>query len=207
MAMALDLMRLRHLNYEGPEISSGRALRRMPGPLRDLLRRINGFVAFDGGFHLRGVCLDPGWHSIQAVMSGPGAFHQLFDNVSPQDVPFAQDALGDQFLLRGYRIHLLHAETGDVEDLEMDLDQFMDAVVEDPLSTLDMAPLHIFMEEGGRLTPGELLEVEPPLCLRQPGQPTSFKALACAERMENLSLLARRMSLVPDVGLFDMLNK
>jgi hypothetical protein len=54
----------------------------------------------------------------------------------PEDVPFAQDAVGDQWLLRDGRVVRLLAETGDIENHDDDLVGFGAAADRTPIDTL-----------------------------------------------------------------------
>ncbi len=202
-----DLMRFRFLAFEGPEIDDFKTLRRLPGPLRDILRVVNGFVAFNGGFHLRGACTEPSWHALSEVLGGELAMHKLFNPLRPGDVAFAQDALGDQFVLRGSRVLRLYAETAQIEDLKLDLDGFFEALQDDPLGFLDVQPLSTFLDEGGRLAPGQLIQAEPPFSLQDSNQPTRLSAVPARERLLALSALGRQMTLIPDAGLFELLGE
>ena len=203
----LDLMKFRHLTFEGPEIDDFHTLRRLPGPLRDILRLINGFVAYNGGFHMRGACKGPRWHSLASVLSGDMAIHKLFAPVHEDDIAFAQDALGDQFILRGVQVYRLHAETAQLENLQVELDAFIEALQEDPFELLDVQPLNLFLEEGGHLEPGRLLQAEPPFCLRDQDQGVRLSAVPARVRLQRLSELGRQMALVPDGGLFELLGE
>lgn len=83
-----------------------------------VLNDVNGFIAFDGAFHVRGITDDPPWHSLGRAWKGERALHCLFPALSPDDVPFAQDGLGDQFIFRADHIWRLKAETGELKATE-----------------------------------------------------------------------------------------
>ena len=50
------------MQFTGPPITDQSLLKRLPTQYADLLRQVNGFVAFRGRFHMRGVCDEPEWH-------------------------------------------------------------------------------------------------------------------------------------------------
>jgi len=89
------------------------------------------------------------------------AFHEIYLEIEPTDIPFAQDCLGDQYLLRQNKVIQLYADTGEVEELNMDFDEFINECIEDPVEFLSLEPLLQFESEGGVLMPGELLHVYP----------------------------------------------
>src|SRR6478735_3096134 len=134
-------MEFRGVTFTGPAPDDDAVLGAVPGDLRALLEEVNGLVAYGGGLHLRGACLAPEWHSLADVWTGPRAFHERYDAVEPGDVPFAQDALGDQWLLRDGRVVHLAAEYGGLQDRDQTLDEFLRAVVDEPTETLGLHPL------------------------------------------------------------------
>lgn len=105
------------VTYVGPEPDDVELLARLPADLRRFLTQTNGLVACGGGVHIRGASTEPTWHSLRHVWVGPQAFHQRYPAVEADDIPFAQDAVGDQWLLREAQVVRLEAETGDIEPL------------------------------------------------------------------------------------------
>jgi hypothetical protein len=172
----------------------------LPEELAAVLEQVNGFVAFGGGFHLRGVCEEPKWHSLQRAWTGDSAFAARYAAVRADDVPLAQDALGDQFLLRGSRVYRLWAETGDVEALGPGLDGFLEAVQRDPIATLSLEPLQRFERDGGRLEPGELLAAYPPFCTKEAEDGVSLRAVPALDRLAWLADFAAQIGAAPEDG-------
>lgn len=187
-----------HLTYSGPPIDDPELLGRLPAELVSILEERNGMVALLGGFHLRGACEAPAWHSLRAAMEGPLALHRLFPEVKPGDIPFAEEACGDQFLLRDGIVHRMAAETGDTGSLEIALRPFLESVRDDGIATLNLEPLVAFLEAGHTLEPGQLLSVYPPFILAASEQGVSLKAVPSVERMIFLSDLARQLHDLPD---------
>ncbi len=153
-------MVLTGVTFLGPETHDARTLERLPPPLRELLTEVNGFVAYRGGLHLRGACDMPSWHSIDVVWRGVFALHGLFDSVLPADIPFGQDFRGDQLLLRRGRVWRLDTTTGVTTCLDVDLDSFLAAARCDPVDFLGLQPLRGFLDGGGLLRPGHVLDLE-----------------------------------------------
>jgi hypothetical protein len=174
-------------------------LERLPSELAALLASANGLVAFRGGFHLRGLVADPEWHSLRAAWDGPAAIHRLFPAVRPTDIPFAQDALGDQLVLRADVVWRLSAETGELASLGLPLGKFLQELQADPDGTLGLEPLRRFERDGGTLAPGELLNVYPPFVFTTTG-PTdrSFRAISAIEQVSYLAHIAAQLADVSD---------
>ena len=148
--------------YPGAPLDDIAVLDLVPLEYAQLLAQSNGFVAFGGALHVRGACTAPAWHSIRVALEGPDALHQLFPAVDVDDTPFAQDAVGNQFVLRRGVVHRLAAAAGAVNILEVvspTIAEFLMRCLEDPASLLPLDSLALLHADGRRLAPGELLEV------------------------------------------------
>ena len=191
-------MQLSGITFRGPALSADVLPSNLPSGYMDLLRQINGFIAFDGGFHLRGLCDAPTWHSIARAWQGERSLHRFFPAVRDSDVPFGQDCLGDQFLLRGGVVHKLSAEVGEVADTGLTLHEFFDRLCADPDGFLRLHPLARFQREGGRLEPGKLLSAFPPYVAKESAEGVSLRAISADERIAFLAEMARHLSALPD---------
>lgn len=184
--------------FEGPPIDDPGLIELLPAGLAELLRRRNGFVLYDGGLHVRGACLTPAWHSLRRAWLGPDPWQNRYPGLGPDVIPFAEDAVGDQFLLNGEDILVLASETGEVESLGLGLDEFLRRAEADPLGFLGLEPLAQFREEGGGLMPGQLLSVYPPFCTRESEKGVTLRAIPAAERHRFLADLAAQTRDLPD---------
>lgn len=93
-------MELDQVTYKGPVLVDEEILTTLPNNLSSLLRQINGFIQYDGGFHVFGACHEPKWHSIRELWHGDHAAHKHYSGIKCSDIPFAEDCLGFQFFLR-----------------------------------------------------------------------------------------------------------
>lgn len=192
-------MQQANVTYRGPALDDRDILARLPASLASLLEQINGFVLLRGGLHLRGACCAPSWHSLRFAWEGSAAFCSLYPSVLPTDVPFAEDCLGDQFLLRGEVVHLLACETGELESLDLRLRDFLQAAQDDPLEVLGLQPLQRFIAENGRgLEPGELLAAYPPYCFKEAADGVHIAAIPAEERRRFLAHLAQELNELPE---------
>ena len=169
------------LSYSGPVINDPAVLAELPEEFGRLIDAINGFVQFKGGLHVRGICADPQWHSLQHVWTGTRSLHRLYDLVRPNDIPFAQDCVGDQFLLRDGEVIRLFAETGELEELAVNLDAFLQATQADPIGYLSLEPLLQLHNEGAVLEPGQLILVHPPFCTEEAADGVMLRAVPADE--------------------------
>ena len=151
--------------YLGEAITDQSLLSLLPDDLQSFYKDINGLIAFQGGLHIRGCVTAPEWHSLRNVWKGAWALHRIFSNLRESDIPFAQDCLGDQFFIRMGTIWRLIVDTGDIEDLEVELYDFFEDAVNDPVEYLDLEPLVYFLEEGNILDVGQVLKVSPPFTI------------------------------------------
>jgi hypothetical protein len=197
-------LELNDVTYEGPPIDDPETLVLLPTDLRNLLEQINGFVQFGGGLHVRGACLEPGWHSIGEAMSGEFALYEHYPGMLPTDVPFAQDAVGDQYLLRDGIVHWLYGETGDIESLRIGLIEFLEAAQLNPDQYLGLQLLRQFLAGGGTLQPGELLHIYPPLCTVEAKSGVSVTAVPMSERLSFLRQFAAQVRGVSAGGQIEM---
>ncbi|MDQ3706303.1 MAG: SMI1/KNR4 family protein [Chloroflexota bacterium] len=197
-------MQLVDVTYEGPPNDDSGLLDPLPPDLRNLLEQINGFIQFGGGLHVRGACVEPVWHSIGEAMTGEFALHEHYPNVLPTDVPFAQDAIGDQYVLRDGVVHWLYAETGDLESLRTGLIEFLEAAQANPDQYLGLQLLRQFLSSGGTLQPGELLHVYPPLCTVEARSGVSVTAVPAAVRLAFLRQFAEQVRGASEGGQIEM---
>jgi len=186
-------VKLTGITWQGPAPDDPDLLDALPGELRDLLERTGGVVLLGGALHVRGACREPAWHALREVWSGPRRLADRYPAVRPADVPFAQDFLGDQLLLREGRVHKLWAETGALEDLGADLLAYLARVQEEPVATLGLEPFLRFVQERGRLEPGALLMAWPPFCSQEAEQGVAFKEVPVLERLDFLAELAEKV--------------
>ena len=162
------------------------------------LRQLNGFIQFHGGLHVRGACRQPPWHSLRDAWVGVRAFHSLYPAVHLEDIPFAEDCLGDQFLLRDGRVHRRAAETGELQALDLGLAGFFHAVQSDPIEFLSLPPLLQFQRDGGALEPGQLLASYPPFCTEQSADGVHLAAISADERRRFLADFAAHIRELPE---------
>ena len=188
-------MNLENITYAGPEFDErSKIIEKLPDNLISLLRQINGFIQYDGGLHLRGVCNEPEWHSIESLMNGTYSLHSSYPAITVTDVPFAEDCVGDQFLLRNRNVIKLFSETGEVEEYGFGLATFFNNASENPVEFLGMEPLLRLQNEGGGLAPGELIHVYPPFSAKEAENGVSLKAVPSSEALRFLADFSKQIS-------------
>ena len=174
-------------------------LERLPADISAFLRHKNGFIAAHGGFHVRGACIAPKWHSIRVAWEGDYALHHLYPEVRKSDIPLAEDCFADQYLLREGQVIRLVGETGDIEAMECDWQEFLASVEADPIGYLNLGFLDRFREQFGPLAPGYLIHAYPPFVTIE-GRNPSLRAIPALELRSFHADFARQIRDVPDGG-------
>lgn len=191
-------MEFSDVTYSGPPVDDTEVLELLPADLRSMIEQENGFVAFRGGLHVRGACAVPSWHSLRGWWLGENSLADKYPLLRRGDIPFGQDAFGDQFLLREAKVWRLVAETGDLESLELSLVEFLSAAAADPFEFLALMALLEFEREGGALEPGQLLSVFPPFCVKSDSETRSYRAVSAEDRLAFLADLADQVANLRD---------
>lgn len=190
-------MKLLGVTYKNTEIDDQDTYTKLPPILQQFLKEVNGIIAYKGGLHFRGACKAPSWHSINEVWTGKHAFWKFYPDILDIDIPFAEDCMGDQYLLRNNKVIKLYAETGEVEFLNLEFVEFLNEIEKDPVNFLGMHPLIQFEMDGGKLEPGQLLHAYPPFCMKQ-AIDVVIKSIPAEEQLEFLAKLSRQMRSMED---------
>ncbi|SMC00536.1 hypothetical protein SAMN00120144_1290 [Hymenobacter roseosalivarius DSM 11622] len=184
--------------YTGAALTDKELLITLPQELQAFLRQHNGVVAYFGGLHIRGCCAEPAWHSLRAVWHGEQALYKTYDTVLTTDIPFAQDCVGNQFLLRQGEVVFLDTETGEIAPLEVDFKHFLIGAEKYPVDALELEPLRRWQQQGGTLTPGQLLHVYPPVCIAAATDKATLAPVAGPKRLAFLAGLYQQIKHLPD---------
>ncbi|WP_107495219.1 SMI1/KNR4 family protein [Thalassobius sp. I31.1] len=174
-------MEFRDISWTGGAVDNLPLLAKLPEELRDLLKQKNGFIQFGGGLHVRGICQELEWHSLEEAWTGQTAFHTAYEVVRAEWIPFAQDCVGDQFFLADGEVIRLLAESGDIELTGLGLMAFLHEAAQDPVEFLALQPLLRLQAESGNLEPGNLIHVWPPYCTREAAEGVSLRAVSAVE--------------------------
>jgi len=198
MAPYLSRMDLPGLTYRGAAIDDVEIIDRLPTELQQLIAQRNGFVAFRGGLHVRGACTAPDWHSLRVAMEGPASFAARFRTIKKDDVPFAQDVFGDQFVWREGKVYKLDSYADQLEEVAGGVVDFFLKVQQDPIALLELGHLTQFEGTGETLRPGELLMEWPPFVVSESRKGVSLRRIPAAERLEFLADIAKQLRGVAD---------
>jgi hypothetical protein len=173
-------------------------LREVPSELRERISGTrSGGLFFMGALHLRGACGMPPWHSLRRYWTGDRALSRRFVRVLQDDVPFAQNCVGDQVLWRDGVVVLLDGETGQTQPLNDNLAEFFVSLNSRP-PWLCLDVLERFSAGGERLGPGNLLMVYPPRAsIEGANGPASIRAISADAQLDYLAGLAHKLGKLP----------
>ena len=199
-------MELSNITFAGPPIEESSSLEAtLPRNLLELLRQVNGFIQHGGGLHVRGICSNPEWHSLALAMQGPNALYLSYPELFPTDIPFAQDCLADQFILRDGVVFRLESETGNLECLGISLSNFFERSQEDPIEFLSMHPLLQYQSENQTyLEPGKVLHAYPPYCTAEAENGVHLASVPVADAIAYLAHLSSCLRNLKEGDAFDI---
>jgi hypothetical protein len=180
-------------SFVGAPPDDSMVLARLPRDYSTFLQSVNGCVVHGGGLHIRGASSKPDWHSLRRYWFGEDRLSDIYSEVEADDVPFAQDCFGDQFLLRAKSVFRLHGETGEIEDLGLGWRDFFTAAAANSTEFLSLQLLDQFKNKGGLLEPGRLISVYPPLCTRESANGVSLKPISATEQIRFLAHFATQI--------------
>jgi len=186
------------ITWHGPDCDDLATLAELPTVLRVVLEAVNGFVLFGGALHVRGAVHHPAWHSLADAWRGQASVALAYPNVRETDVPFAQDCVGDQFLLRDGEVVVLRSETAEFSSLGVGLISFLERACDDPIGFLAAQPLVQFREAGNELVPGRVLLAYPPYCTEESAQGVALRAVPAQEALAFHADFARQTGRLPE---------
>ena len=183
---------LQNIKYIGQKIDDFDTFDILPDYLKDFFLADNGVIALNGGLHIRGCVKTPKWHSLGAYWFGNTKLSGLFSSLETNDIPFAQDCFGDQFVIRRKNIWRLSAEFDEIKDLEIDFFEFLKQIYSNPFEFLNIENI-----EGLNLKPGQLINVTPPFCVDSKSG-YSLKPVEMEEQIKYLSDFSKQIKDLPN---------
>jgi hypothetical protein len=174
-------MDTKSVTFKGPLLDDRELLYQLPRDMRLFLIQLNGCVLYGGGLHIRGACTAPSWHSLRNAWLGETAFYKFYKTIKNRDIPFAQDCVGDQYILREKKVFKLSAEDGEVSAVHSNFMDFLVMAEKNPVEFLGMQPLLQFQRDGGILLPGQMLLAYPPFCTTEASLGVKLSAVPAEE--------------------------
>ena len=190
-------LEFKNITYTGGPINDTGTFEILPDYLQQFYLKQNGLICFDGALHIRGCVQNPIFHSLNEFWFGKHALADLFSSITKNDIPFAQDFLGDQYLIRGNEIIHLQSEFDEIENLRISFEEFIARSIQNTNNFLLTEPLRFYLKSNSKLVPGQLLSVFPPYCIETESE-RHFGAVDAIEHLHYLSDLARQIKIHKD---------
>jgi len=180
------------LGFAQPEVTG------LPSGLGDLLRRTNGFLAFESALHvLPSGPVSDGTMSVQ-LWNDPDLWRSSYDGMADGLFFFAEDIFGGQFALGSQGVVSFDPETGDVERIAADLEGWADRVLADYQLLTGFPVAHSWQELHGQLSPGMRLIPKRPFVLGGEFVPENLYPLDAAKGMRFRGDLATQIRDLPE---------
>ncbi|MCG8388139.1 MAG: SMI1/KNR4 family protein [Cytophagales bacterium] len=171
--------------YQGDSISDKQTFNSLPKELQNFLEQVNGIIAFGGGLQIYGCVKQPDWFSLRTAWN---ELLRTYEQLTSNDIPFAQDCMGDHFVLRNSQVFYMNCETGEIDNLELNFNEFLREAISNPVEFLSLNPLLQYRKDGGTLEPGELLNAYPPFSMK--AEPERMYSIKNVPALEQRSYLA-----------------
>lgn len=169
----------------------------MPFEIQQLLRNMNGVTLLDGGLTFYNCTRENVWNALVYAIAGENALYKTYDQLRANDIPFAIDSFGDQYLLRDGQVHHLFAESGALENMDISLFDFIDKVSTDTVEFLNLHPHVRLRQQDKKLGENQLYSVYPPFMM-QSEKERAFKAIDAKELIDYQKRLYIQWRDIPD---------
>jgi len=165
--------------------------------LLDLLRRKNGFYAFESALHVfpaapfeKEMTLSR-WNSF-------GLWRHEYRDLADKKLFFAEDAFGNQFCLDNGRVCSFDAETGSSEPLGKTIEEWAKRILADYEVLTGHPLLHQWQAKYGALPVGQRLMPKVPFVLGGEYALENLYSIAAVSGMKTRGNLARQIKDLPD---------
>ena len=178
-------MNLSDITYSNKTIEDRETFDVLPNDLKEFYLTCNGMIALQGGIQFRGCVSEPKWNSLYQIWKGTSNLHSIYDSIVEKDIPIAQDAFGDQYIYRYGQIYRLFSESGELDDLDCTLEQFIKEIEKDAINYLSLQQIRDLAVKGIVLKNGEMMNVYPPFIFKSDTE-RKYKAVPTQEQIDFL---------------------
>ncbi len=170
----------------------------LPPSYRRALERRNGGYFYGGALHLFGACREPAFHSL-GIWNAADGWRASFGPATGGLTFFAEDAFGDEFAFGASgRVFALRAESGRVEELADDFDQWLSMAVEAPDELLSRGTFARWVQAHGHLPRGSQLQAYPPYLFAEDPDRVQLDAVDAFDNMAFHAALAETLANLPE---------
>ena len=188
------------LDLAGPALGPGPraelpAFGRLGAKLLDVLRRLDGFYAFESALHV--FPAGPGEHSLLA-WNDPELWRSGYEDMAAGHLFFAEDAFGGQFSLKGEAIYSFDPETGASTPVATTLEDWAAYVLDDWEVVTGYPLAHDWQMLHGPLRPGERLVPKRPFVFGGDFTLDNLWSMPAADSMRYRASIAKQLRDLPD---------
>ena len=184
------------------EISSPALAGEADGEFRgagELLRRRNGFYSFLGALHVFPT-ISSGDEISQPEWNNDALWRSGYPDLGVEYVAFAEDLFGGQFLHSNSGVFQLEPETGEIEQIAVDVPGWCAAILDDPEVLTGYPLAEEWQTRNGRLPVGKRLIPRKPFVLGGEFSSENLMLVDSAESLRWRAELAAQIRDVPDGG-------
>ena len=162
--------------------------------LSKLLRRKNGFFAFESALHL----FPFGGREGLEEWNTSSCWRYTYDDLVPNAFFFAEDIFGNQFSIFDDHVYLFDAETGDMTLFAKDLDAWAEAVLRDFNVQLGFPAAHEWQTRNGKLLATDRLVPKIPFVCGGAYATENLYAVARVKAMRSRGNFAKQIRDLPN---------
>ena len=186
--------------FQAPSFDASKVPAGMPlhASHKALLERRNGGYYWGGALHIFGACEEPEFHSLTR-WNAPETWREPYGPDLDGLFFFAEDAFGDQFALDGKgKVLRLKAESGALEELADDFEQWVLIVTEATDELLGRGTFAQWASQHGRLPHGTQLQAFPPYLFAEDPDAVQLEAVDAVENMQFHAAIAAQLAALPE---------
>ena len=172
--------------------------RTLDDDLSALLKRRNGFYAFESALHVFPAEPAPADTVSVQQWNSHDLWRYSYGDLAKELFFFAEDAFGVQFALHAGSVVIFEPETGNVEELAEGIEGWADKILADYANLTGYPLAHEWQVQHGRLLPGKRLLPKRPFVLGGDYSVGNLYALDAADGMRLRGDLAVQLKDLPD---------
>jgi hypothetical protein len=172
--------------------------RTLADDLSTLLKRRNGFYAFESALHVFPAGPAPADTVSVQQWNSHDLWRYSYGDLAKELFFFAEDAFGVQFALRAGSVVIFEPETGKFEELAEGIEGWADKILTDYACLTGYPLAHDWQVQHGRLLPGKRLLPKRPFVLGGGYSVGNLYALDAADGMRLRGDLAVQLKDLPD---------
>jgi hypothetical protein len=179
-----------------PPILNGEKIGLM-GDLNEILTVKNGFYAFESALHFFPACVSGEFMALEQ-WNFPELWRSSYESIPENSIFFAEDIFGCQFLILNDRIHSFDPETGEIEEIANNFDEWAKSILKDYNFWTGFSLAHEWQVIHGSIPEGDRLLPKIPFVLGGEFSVGNLYQLNAVEGMKVRGDLSRQIKNLED---------